>query len=358
MPKVLVACVDYPSNRSLAMRFVHERNKYYIKNGINVEVLSFSCKENYLYDDINVFSLETVTDNIEKYKDYTLICHAPNVRNHYLFLKKYKNCFKKVIFFFHGHEIVKLSETYPKEYGFLKKKWYRKYIQDLYDIYKLSVWKNYFEKTDKTSELVFVSDSLKQDFYNYVKIREEFIEYRCHIIHNCIGRLFALEQYDVNKEKEFDYITIRDDLDSPVYCIDLICQLARQNADKRFLIIGKGEFFNHYAKADNVVHIDRHLKHEELINYINISRQALMPTKRDSQGVMSCELATFGIPVITSDLYVCKEMFGSFNNVMMLNEKELFEKPLPSIQGSPCINEKFFEKNTIFKEIELIKKEG
>lgn len=88
-----------------------------------------------------------------------------------------------------------------------------------------------------------------------------------------------------------------------------------------------------------------------------------MPTRRDSQGVMSCELATFGIPVITSDLNVCKEMFATFKNVRMYSNKDFkridIKKELEAFdENNSEKNEKFLFKDTILKEIQIIKNEG
>lgn len=38
-------------------------------------------------------------------------------------------------------------------------------------------------------------------------------------------------------------------------------------------------------------------------------------TRRDTQEVWSCELVIYGIPLITSDLPVCREIFGNRNTV-------------------------------------------
>lgn len=56
-------------------------------------------------------------------------------------------------------------------------------------------------------------------------------------------------------------------------------------------------------------------------------------TRRDTQRVMSCELATYGIPLITSDLPVCRERFSrldsvSFisNNIKQVNLSDMYNK--------------------------------
>lgn len=46
-----------------------------------------------------------------------------------------------------------------------------------------------------------------------------------------------------------------------------------------------------------------------------------MPTRRDTQGVMSCELITYGILLVVSDLPVCREMFGCVKGVAYIENE-------------------------------------
>lgn len=354
--KALVAVADYPNDSgNKSMMFVHTRNKYYIQNDIDVTVLNFSATENYVIDGVKVITLGTYTANAKQYD--VLICHAPNLRNHYIFLKKFSNLFKRKMFFFHGHEIVKIGKVYPKAFDFKRKSQLDKYIQSVYDIFKLKVWKKYFNKKYNEDIMVFVSESLKNDFLTFTGIQWENIQKRCYVINNSVGYVFEKKSYHYEGEKDYDFITIRSDIDNSVYCIDLIAEAANMNPDKKFLIIGKGKYFKYNNMPKNITHINNTLKQEELIAYINKSKVALMPTRRDSQGVMACELATYGIPVITSDLTVCKEMFSDFANVIMTSEKNIVqickaERPNVQINGK-C--DKFFHIKTIMREIELIR---
>ena len=94
------------------------------------------------------------------------------------------------------------------------------------------------------------------------------------------------------------------------------------------------------------------------MQYIDESRVALMLTRRDSQGVMSCELATYGIPVVTSDLKVCHEMFDDVVNVIYLNNDNLEDVDLKKLefinQYEKC--KKYYSCNTEEKELTLIKR--
>ena len=44
--------------------------------------------------------------------------------------------------------------------------------------------------------------------------------------------------------------------------------------------------------------------------------------RADAQGVMACEMATFGIPLITSNIDVCKEVFEGFENVAFIDNND------------------------------------
>ena len=93
-------------------------------------------------------------------------------------------------------------------------------------------------------------------------------------------------------------------------------------------MIGKGKFFEYNEKAQNLQWIDKVLNHEEIIDILNNSKCALMPTRTDAQGLMMCEMASFGIPLITSDIPVCHEIFDEFSNVALLNNENIEKNKL------------------------------
>lgn len=82
MKNVLVVCADYPEGNKRSLAYVHARNLRYIKNGINVIVLNFSAKREYIYEGIKVIGLEQYKSNLDLFNNYVLVCHAPNIRNH------------------------------------------------------------------------------------------------------------------------------------------------------------------------------------------------------------------------------------------------------------------------------------
>lgn len=358
--KVLVLATSYPSENSHDLMFIHVRNKYYQNNGIGVDVLNFNAKEDYIFDNVKVITKKTYDEKNEKYD--ILISHASNIRNHYRFIRKYGDRFKKIIYFYHGHEILKINENYPAEYSWVKKSFFKHLFQNLYDCFKLMVWRKKIVRSITKSELVFVSEWLYRRFLYYVHINPNKLEGHIHIINNSVGETFEKNSYKYNEKKEYDFITIRGNaLDKSEHAIDIVNKLAIHNKSMRFLIVGSGHFYDYNEKPNNVTFINGYLKHDEMINYLNKSRCALLPTRQDTQGVMTCEMATFGIPTITSNIEVCQEIFSIFPNVKLIengraiNLEPVLEELWENVPYKKV--DKYFAKNTIQREIDLIKSE-
>ena len=111
-------------------------------------------------------------------------------------------------------------------------------------------------------------------------------------------------------------------MDGSKYGIDIVNRLAQNTPKARFLLIGKGQFFRYNIKAPNLEWENRTLSHEEIAEVLQKSKYALMPTRTDAQGVMTCEMAAFGIPVITSDIPVCHEVFDGFTNTYYIDNDD------------------------------------
>lgn len=357
--RILVAVPGYTTpNLKQKAFFFQARNINYKDKGIDVVVLNFRCNYDYEMDGMKVICLNTYKKNPEEFD--LLICHQPNIKWHYSFLKKYKRNFKKVIYFFHGHEVLKLSKVYSKPYTYNKAvKWYKRLARDIYDDFKLLTWRKFFKKNYLDSYFVFVSNWMKREFLKWVKLDEKYLDNRHSIIYNCVGKAFEQNDYDVKKKKEYDFITIRANLDGSKYCIDVVNKLAWNNPDLKFCVVGKGEFFDHYEKAPNLEWKDMTMTHNEMLSILDSSKCALMPTRTDAQGLMMCEMATYGIPVITSNLDVCQEALGDFDNVDFIDlenlDKANLEDKLKKLSGIKSYKKytNYFSKNTSDKEIEV-----
>lgn len=340
--------------------FVHVRNRYYQEHGTDVTVLNFAAKESYEVDGIKVITLEKF--EAEQNSRYDIaISHSANVRNHYKFLKKHEQEFEHLVFFFHGHETSIFAKDYPKPYSFTPDgKLSKRAFQFAYDIFKLKVWRKFYIKLADKSEFIFVSDSFFKRVQKNLKVTPQDLKNHCHVIHNSVGSFFESADYELNGNKEYDFISIRSNLDAPQYGVDLYVELAKKYPNKKFLLIGKGKFFDYVQMPPNMVWINHTLDHQEMISYLNNSRCGVMFTRSDTQGVMTCEIATFGMPVISSDIEVCQEILSCFPNVKLIdnslvnvNLEELCEELESGLPYKKC--DKYFAENTIAKEMELYK---
>ena len=357
--KILVLAENYTTpDNVVSLHYIHTRNLKYIESGINVNVLSFSTKESYKLDDIKVYSIEDFDENeIKKYD--IVISHAPNIRNHMKFINKHKKQINKLIYFFHGHEVLNTSKIYPKPFSYVRTSKPKIAIEKTYNIYKLKYWKYITPKMSKNTSFVFVSEWMLNMFLSETNLRlDQIPNYR--IIENAGGEIFFSKSYNDSKSKEYDVVSIRNNFDGSKYCIDLIVNNAVDNPNLKYLVIGKGKYFEYNSIPQNMTVINENLSHLEIINYLNKSRSALLPTRLDSQGVMACEIATFGIPLITSDIPICKEMLSEFENVTyipnnksavdMSNIIEFLERKKPYKK-----NMRFSSDNTVMQEIEFFK---
>ena len=358
--RVLVLTAFYPIPGGTHERmFVHVRNQYYQRNGINVTVLNFDAKNNYDIDGIRVITLNEFVRNNGKEKYDILISHSANLRNHYRFLKKYQSKFERLVFFFHGHEMLYLNKDYPRPYSYLKAaKWHKVLIQDMYDALKIKIWATYYKKLSSKSEFIFVSEWIHRQVLKNTNLNDYDLKDRVHIINNSIGSIFELHNYDIKTYKEFDYITIRSNIDGSKYCIDLLTEYAKNNPEKRFLLIGKGKYFDYHTIPGNITWINKTITHDDMLDYINRSKCALMLTREDTQGVMTCEMETYGIPVITSDIEVCHEFFENMSGVKMIPNSpisnsinDIYEELYSRLPFEK--DKRFFAQNTIEREIQL-----
>lgn len=360
--KVLVTDANYASTENVtSVFFVRGRNIFYQEAGIEVTVLNFAATEDAVLDNIPVLTLQSFEEQASDQKFDLLICHAPNIRNHYRFLKKHANKFPRIVIFFHGHEVLHCSKVYPKPFSYVKEaSWFNKAFRELYDIIKLKLWKSYFTQLAHKSHFIFVSNWMYEQFLKWTKVDANILKNKMSITYNSVGAQFEKKQYEKRDEYTYDFITIRGNLDGAKYCVDKVVNLAERYPEYRFCVIGKGQFFNFHSKPSNVTWIDKHLNHNEIVDYLNLSACALMPTLTDAQGLMASEMATYGIPLITSDIPVCREVFDGFRNVAFISNdnynyslRTLFEDLVAGTPYNP--NKKYYAENTCQKEIEVFK---
>lgn len=360
--KILVLAADYPNlEGNLSLYYVHTRNLYYVSQGLDVSVLNFAAQEDYEIEGVSVYTVSSMRARLRTSAFDVLVCHAPNLRNHYLFVLLYGDLFPAIVFVFHGHEVLRRSRVYPKPYAYAAGGSYcRLFLDDCYDIIKLRVWRRFLEGISSKAWLVFVSQWMFEEFVRWVRVDPSRLEERTRIIYNSIGPVFETGRYDGNRPKLYDFVTIRSSLDGPKYCIDIVNDLARSNPEFHFCVAGRGDFYRFVKMPDNVTHVDKYLSHKEIIGLLNSSRCALMPTRLDAQGVMACQMATFGIPLITSGIPVCREVFAGFRNVAFISNEAPNTGFVGTYRELVCdnslqTNTKFFAENTSGREVELFR---
>ncbi len=358
--RILVLTQEYPSTNFIYKNhYVHTRLKTYINEGHSVIVLSFSEKNEYVFENINVKSRKKFKESFSVSEFDVVIVHAPNLRNHFRFLLL-NNLYKKVVFVIHGHEVLKRSNYYPEPFDFMKSKYYpiKKWFNNFYDYFKLKYLKSYFEKGISRGKFsfIFVSQWMKDEFLRNIKLSKNQLEHLSNIIPNPIGEEFLNNSYDATSDKVADFITIRP-IDRSKHSIDIVKTIAVKNPNKIFHVYGEGNYFKHNEQPENLIVFSEFIHHSKLPEILNKYKCALMPTRLDSQGVMMCEMATYGIPVVTSNLPICNEMLSEFNNICFINNNDIIfnaDTFINSISNFGVNKSKFSSEKTILKEIKFI----
>lgn len=311
--KILVIVEDYPSKKSRALNYVHTRCSYYKQEGHVIDVFSFRTKEYYNFKSINVYSPKQLP--IKKIKEYDIISfHAPNIRNHFLLIVRLLK-HPGLIITAHGHEFLRTKLHYPKPYEYLKNRKF-KYLTNFYDVFKLITWRMLFYLHSRKLNIIFVSDWMKEQFYDYFNVNTKFN--KSAVISNPSAEVFEINNWDPSIYKKYDFITIRPNLDGSKYAIDLVCEFALANPDLDFLLVGKGKYFLFSRKPNNIELYSTFLDVEDIVKFYNLSRCLLLPTRLDSQGVSLTEAASFGIPVITSDIPIMREMIKDYKKALFI----------------------------------------
>lgn len=354
--KILVLCEDYPSEgKPYKMAWAHTRNVLYVRAGFEVHVCSFSAASSYEFQGVRVLpAVDLPADPEAVY--HCLIAHSPNIRHHLWLMLRFKS--KPVIFFSHGNDAMYINRDYPAPYAFSRLPVWKRLLRDLYDHAKMQLWRWYMRGRRQQLTLVFVSQWMKDRFVANIMDPDE-VNVRSHIIPNPLWPDFYVREYSDEREDSWlaDFVTLRP-LDGSKYAVDLVVALARSNPDYSFHVVGEGEFFRHFSPPANLTWIRRHVPQPELASFLRQYRCALMPTRVDAQGVMACEIASFGMPLITSDIPVCREMFAGYPNVLLLSDagfsQRLGAEMFPAAARGEAVKSRFSLENTVDREIALI----
>lgn len=353
--KVLVLCSGYPSKSNpYNCTWAHTRNRYYVQNDVSVDVLVNEAVQPYSIDGVDVVSRSCAEDRLAKGAYDCVLSHSPNIRWHIPFLLKVDSV--PIVLFMHGSESMFINLDYPEPYSFERPSFISYVARNVYDFLKFRLLKRFILSRKKNIHIVFVSEWMKSMFSkNVFDVDNAVVDHS--VINNSLNKKFLELTYEPLSEFSADFVTLRR-LDNSKYAIDLVVEMAAGNPDKTFHIYGRGRYFSFNACPSNVKVFDRHIEADEIPVLLNSYRFALMPTRCDAQGVMVCEMAAYGMPVITSDIDVSHEMFDGVPNVKLLPLSE-FGRPFVGDDFSVCsgggvAKQRFDISNNMKKELELL----
>lgn len=346
----------YPSYESkYQMAFIHPRVKGDINAGLDVRIISFRSKIDYIYEAVNVYTIRKGEELLKQEREIILISHSPNLRHHIPFIKKWNKKISNLVVFFHGHESLPLKDYYPRPFKFDKKGSLNYLVHLLYDPIKLwGLRKFILQRLQKeNTELIYVSEWFKNEASKCIGIDYTSNEH-VHVINNGLNQYIREAAYNP-AEKYADFIAVRP-IDRANCAIETIAHFAKNHPECSFHIYGKGNYFKYNSQPANLKLISQFIAPKDMPELFNHYSYAIIPTHQDTQGVMMCEMASHGIPTLVSDMPICHEMLNEYPNVKFLANNnfdcKISELPAP-LQLK--INRFSFE-NTIGAEIELLKK--
>lgn len=355
MKKLLILCQNYPSQENpFSQPFVHYRLREYLPF-FDVTVLSFASRDDYEYEGVKVFSEKSAKEIFNNTSYDLVISHAPNVRNHQRFLLTNIFKIKKLLFIFHGYEVINIHKRvynqkthfdFPSQYSFLSK---------FYHSIKLPITCLFLKFVNRLTKccFIFVSNSLLNEASEDLSCNILKKGFNTFIINNPIDNKFFKAKYA--SKARFDHVCIRPFHD-PKYGIDIFIKLAENHPDKTFHLFGAGQLPK-FAIPKNLTIFHKFLKSDEIIETLKNYKSAVLPTRWDSQGVLACEIAATGMPLYTSDLSVCREMLSNYENVTFCPNDQFHLIKLENEVPYYPIKEKhlFSHSNTTHKEISLVK---
>src|SRR5690554_3176666 len=353
MKNILVLCSGYPSvDNPYNCTWAHTRNRYYVLSGLVVHVFRMDEPDCYSLDGVEVVSYKKMKNNLASGRYDLVLSHSPNIRKHIPILSKVKDI--NIVLFIHGSESMAIERDYPEPYFYMRTPFYKKFARICYDELKFKVLSRFIRDNKKRVTLVFVSDWMRGVFErNVLNPVQDDVSYE--VINNSLNERFLIDGFNPNADKVGDFITLRR-LDFSKFAIDLVVEFANANPGYKFDVYGRGRYFKFNDKPDNVRLYDKHIQQDEIPALLNEYRCALMPTRCDAQGVMACEIASFGMPLVTSDIAVNREMFSGFSNVILW-DNDNFGKKIESgffdITDFPRCD-RFSHEKTLFRELKLI----
>ena len=354
MKKIYILTETYPTETSkYQMAFIHPRIKGYINEGLDVRVISFRAKNDYVYEGVSVLTKKSGEIRLGQENEIILMSHSPNLRHHIPFIRKWDDKISNLILFFHGHESLPLRNYYPKPFKFDRKGQFNYLFHFLYDPVKLWGLKKFITQRliKGNTELIYVSEWFKNEALKCIGL-DYTDNVHVHVINNGLNPYIKEGNYRLS-EKKADFIAIRP-IDRANCAIETIAQFAQNHPDCSFHVYGKGNYFKYNPQPANLKLISEFISPKDMPSLLNHYSYAIIPTHQDTQGVMMCEMALHGIPTLVSDLPICHEMLDKYPNVKFISNDN-FDCKVEDIPKPLTITvDRFSYDSTIGKEIELL----
>ena len=374
---VLVAAPGYPSaGDKYNMAFVHTRVQAYQKLGWKVDVVSINDSHSFCYYEFE--GVQVVKGNFGFFRDLLRMRHYDRVLIHF-FDDRFANVLEssdmsttKLYFYLHGAET--LYRDWPKIAG----RYFEPPVQITDDLEQRFRHKDYMIRKYnemKNAKWVFVTDFTRNRCEELLGIK-----FRNSTVIPCLidTELFCYEKKDPALRRKI--FVLRKFYNADSYSLDTVVRIILELShrpffdDLEFDIYGDGplhtEIVAPLLQFENVHIHRRFLSHEEIREVHKTHVIALFPTRFDSQAVSSCEAASSGCAVVTSDIRGVRQLIPDDLGVMCQTENyreyaDVIEKMYydpdyflwVAQRESESIQSKFDHAHTIEKEIEMFREE-
>lgn len=374
---ILVVTPGYPSiDNKYNSAFVHTRVKAYLKMNWKVDVLyinEFKSTHIYEFDGVKIVrsNFSFLRELLQNRKYSKILIH--------FFDQRYANVLESidlsdtfVYFYLHG------AETLYRDWPKIASPYFggpAKITNELESLFKIKDY--YIRKYNnmKNAKWIFVTPWTKKRCEELLDIK-----FNNYDIIPCLvdTEIFSYTKKNPELRKKIFVIRKFDDINS--YSLDtvarIILELSRRTFfnDLQFDIYGDGALhetiIEPLKKFENVHIFKKFLTHKEIKKVHDEHGIALFPTRFDSQAVSSCEAASSGCAVITSNIpgpsqffpknlgILCdSENYKEYADVIekMYYDEEYFLKV--ALKESQEIQSKFDYDHTIQKEIDMFEKD-
>lgn len=374
---VLVVVPNYPSYENLYYcGFAHSRNKEYVKAGLKVQVVavdnSYDYQTSYEIDGIPVLkcNYQSLKLMLDKHQYKTIVTHFVN-ENLYPIYDGYVRDNEKMIFICHGPEtvfryLVDVTRPYftshvkypiVNENFDLKEKYIKKFSnKENVEWVFVSEWLKEFSEEQlgiKFKNSTVINNVINEDLFPYVEKKEE-------------------DRLNILIIRKFDNI-IQHSIDQ---CVLAILELSKKSYfnELNFNIYGDGNFYDVLVapllRFENV-HLHRTFIPNDKISEIHKQSGIIMlPSRHDAHAVAMGEAASSGLVVVGSNVTSNPFFMNNDENHTMCDPEDykalagivdrLYNNPKEFCEISKRLaretHKRCCKQNTVYKEIDLIKK--